>query len=77
MTQDVRTYFAACHALDASAGAIGTKLARGGIADMDALCALLEEYPDKLLAIRNIGPKSMAVIRSVCGDYRRRKDGYG
>ena len=70
MTQEVRSYFAACHALDASAGAIGTKLARGGIADMDALCALLEEYPDKLLAIRNIGPKSMAVIRGICEVYR-------
>ena len=75
--QNVREYFKNSPVAKEGGLAVGIQLARGGIADMDALCALLEEYPDKLLAIRNIGPKSMAVIRSVCEDYCRGKEGFG
>lgn len=69
MTQDVRTYFAGCPVLGKSAAATGVKLARGGVCDMDTLCRLLEREPEKLLSIRDIGPKSMALIQSVCKVY--------
>ncbi len=70
MTQDVRAYFAGCPVLGKSTAATGVKLARGGVDDMDALCDLLEHQPEKLLGIRNVGPKSMIVIRNVCEAYR-------
>ena len=49
---------------------IGTQLARSGIGNMDALCKLLEQEPEKLLGMRNIGPKSLEIIREVCAAYR-------
>ncbi len=42
---------------------------------MDTLCRLLEQEPEKLLDLRNIGPKGMAVIRKVCACYDRETGG--
>lgn len=49
----------------------GNQLARSGISDMDMLCEMLENTPEKLLGIRNIGPQSMATIQRVCTAFRR------
>lgn len=70
MAQEVRAYFAGCPVLGKSTAATGVKLARGGVDDMDALCDLLEHQPEKLLGIRNVGPKSMLLIEKVCAVYR-------
>lgn len=78
MTQKVREYFPKCSADNRRlANHTGTQLARGGIDDMDLLCELLEHDPDRVLGIRNIGPKSMGVIRSVCAAYRSERGGAG
>ena len=74
MTQDVRAYFAGCPVLGKSTAATGVKLARGGLSDMNTLCELLENQPERLLAIRNIGPKSMLLIETVCAAYRSERD---
>lgn len=72
MTRDVREYFKSCPVGDPRlAIQTGTQLARSGIVDMDALCALLSSEPQKLPGIRNIGPKSLALIYSVCEIYQR------
>lgn len=75
--QNVREYFKNSPVAKEGGLAVGTKLARGGIDDMDTLYTLLKDDPEKLLAIRNIGPKSLSVIRSVCEDYCRGKEGFG
>lgn len=74
MTQDVRQYFKA-HPEETPrlTERTGTQLARSGLREMDALCALLENEPEKLLDIRNIGPKSLLVIQRVCAAYRRER----
>lgn len=78
MTQKVREYFKKCPADNRRlANHTGTQLARGGIDDMALLCELLESDPDKILSIRNIGPKSMGVIRSACAAYRSERGGAG
>lgn len=78
MAQKVREYFQKCSADNRRlANQTGTQLARGGIDDMALLCELLESDPDRILSIRNIGPKSMEVIRSVCATYRRERGGAG
>ncbi len=71
MTQDVRQYFKS-HPADSPwlAERTGTQLARSGLRDMDTLCAMLEQEPEKIEQIRNIGPKSLLVIQSVCAAYR-------
>ena len=71
MTQDVRQYFKS-HPADSPwlAERTSFQLARSGLRDMDTLCAMLEQEPEKLLDIRNIGPKSLLVIQSVCAAYR-------
>lgn len=76
MTQDVRQYFKS-HPADNLwlAERTGTQLARSGLRDMDTLCAMLEQEPEKLLDIRNIGPKSLSVIQSVCAAYRSERGG--
>lgn len=63
MSRDLREYFKR-HSVagEKRAGYTGTQLTRGGISDMDALYRLLEQEPEKLLGLRNIGPKSMEVI---------------
>ena len=75
MTQDVRQYFKERSAdsphLDERTG---FQLARGGLSDMNTLCELLENQPERLLAIRNIGPKSMLLIETVCAAYRSERD---
>lgn len=71
MAQDVREYFKNCPSGGQRlAVQTATQLARGGVSDMDVLCRLLAHEPEKLLQIRNIGPKSLNVIRSVCAAYR-------
>ncbi len=70
MGRDVRRYFngyASNH--EKRARQVGTQLARGGVEDMDTLCDLLISEPESLLKIRNIGKKSMDVIRSACEMY--------
>lgn len=71
MKQDVRQYFKSYPA-DSPwlAERTGTQLARSGLRDMDTLCAMLEQEPEKLLDIRNIGPKSLLVIQHICAAYR-------
>lgn len=75
--QNVREYFKNSPVAKEGGLAVGIQLARGGIDDMDTLYTLLKDDPEKLLAIRNIGPKSLSVIRSVCEDYCRGKEGFG
>ncbi len=76
MEQDVRGYFSRF----ASSGDVrlarytGSQLARGGVENMEILCALLADSPEKLLKIRNIGVKSMAVIQRACERYLGEKD---
>ena len=48
---------------------------RGGVTDMDTLCKLLDERPEELLQIRNIGEKSIALTRAVCEAYRQERGG--
>lgn len=76
MEQDVREYFS--RFADSNnvclARYTGSQLARGGVGDMDALCALLADAPEKILGIRNIGAKSMAVIQSACERYLGERD---
>ena len=40
---------------------------------MDTLCALLEQNPNKLHVLRNIGPKSMEIIQEACTVYLGQK----
>ena len=75
MTQDVRQYFKGRSADNPwFAERTGTQLARGGIDDMALLCELLESDPNRILSIRNIGPKSMVVIEKVCERYHNERD---
>lgn len=72
MAQDVLEYFTSyLYGGKGNVVRVGTQLARGGITDMDVLCRLLEQEPTKVLAIRNIGEKSMALAQLVCNAYRR------
>lgn len=74
MPKDVREYFRKYTATGSKRAVYtGTQLARGGISDMDALCALLAQEPEKLLGLRNIGQKRMEVIREVCAAYRKER----
>jgi len=78
MAQDVREYFKVCPADNRRlANYTATQLARGGIDDMDILCELAEKQPEKILNIRNIGPKSMCIIRSVCTIYHKERHNDG
>ena len=71
MSQDIREYFRKCTVTGSKRTVYtGTQLARSGISDMDALCVLLEQEPEKLLGMRGIGPKSMEVIHEVCACYQ-------
>ena len=71
MPQDIREYFRKCTVTGSKRTVYtGTQLARSGISDMDALCALLEQEPEMLLGMRGIGPKSMEVIHEVCACYQ-------
>lgn len=78
MAPSVREYFKACptdnHRL---ANYTATQLARAGIENMTLLCDLVENQSEKLLNIRNIGPKSMLVIQMVCAAYRRERGDAG
>lgn len=70
MSQDVREYFKNCSMVaERRAVYTGTQLARGGVSDMDALCTLLLQEPEKLLGLRGIGQESMEVIREACAHY--------
>lgn len=53
---------------------IGKQLARGGITDMNKLCALLKYAPEQVAAIRNIGPHSMAIVEKVCAAFQQPRD---
>ncbi|MGI6176690.1 MAG: hypothetical protein ACOYJC_11160 [Christensenellales bacterium] len=79
METDVRRYFHSYMLLQKTTNSLLTRtasgLCRGGITDMDILCELLNKHPEKLLQIRNIGEKSLALSRAVCASYRRGKDG--
>lgn len=71
MTQDIRQYFRS-HPADSPwlSERTGFQLVRSGLRDMDTLCAMLEQEPEKIEQIRNIGPKSLMVIQRVCAAYR-------
>lgn len=71
MAQEVREYFKN-FSLGGQGRTVqtGNQLARGGIEDMDTLCTMLKHEPERLLKIRNIGPRSMAIVQSVCAAYR-------
>lgn len=70
MERNVRQYFSG---LAGESGRLarytGSQLARSGVSDMDALCTLLANTPEKILGIRNIGIKGMDVIQSACERY--------
>ena len=81
MPKDIREYFRKCTVTGSKRTVYtGTQLARSGISDMDALCALLEQEigrascreqePEMLLGMLGIGPKSMEVIHEVCACYQ-------
>ena len=74
MERDVRQYFSGLAGEKTRlAHYTGSQLARGGVTDMDTLCALLADTPEHILNIRNIGAKSMVVIQSACERYLDRK----
>lgn len=78
MTQDVRQYFKERSADSPHlAERTGVQLARSGLNDMDTLCTMLEQEPEKVEQIRNIGPKSMAVIQKVCVAYQSERGDAG
>lgn len=69
---DLLQYFKSCTLKDQKGViAVGTQLYRAGIADMELLCGLLEQSPEKVSALRNIGEKRLALARAVCSLYRR------
>lgn len=73
----VKEYFAACRGAypeqRAELQRISLALRREGIHTMDQLCALQRAGPDGLLAIRDIGEKSLALIARVCARYETGK----
>lgn len=75
MEKDVRRYFKDYLAWqggrDPGLTRTANQLHRGGISTMDTLCRLLEQEPDRVLQIRNIGAKSVELAREVCTAYRR------
>lgn len=78
MTQGVREYFKSCPADNRRlANYTGIQLARSGIDDMALLCELLESQPERIVCIRNIGPRSMSLIHRVCAAYRSERGGAG
>lgn len=78
MVQDVREYFKVCPADNRRlANHTATQLARGGIDDMAILCELVENQAERILNIRNIGPKSMDIINRVCATFRKEMGGAG
>lgn len=46
-----------------------TQLCRAGVVDMPSLCRLVGEGSHMLLGLRNIGLKSLTLIRAVCIDF--------
>lgn len=50
------------------------QLRRGGIMDMDSLCYLLKNEPHRIVKMRNIGDKALAVIETLCNEYHRGKE---
>lgn len=71
MNQDLRNYFKKyIQNTQRPVATIGTQLVRSGIDDMDTLCRMLENEPEKVRSIRNIGSKRMEIISSICADYR-------
>ena len=48
---------------------IAKELRRNGVKDMKSLCVLMEQNPEKVRSLRNIGDKSMDVIRDIIKSY--------
>ena len=73
----VKTYFAACEAAiperRGELRRIALALRRARIDTMEALCALQRAGPEKLLAIRSIGKKSLPLIAAVCARYEENR----
>lgn len=44
-------------------------LRRNGVETMEELCLLQRQEPKQLAAFRDVGTKSLALIRAVCADY--------
>lgn len=52
---------------------VAVQLCRAGVTDMNTLCELMADQPEKVRDIRNIGEKSMALIQTVCEAYRSKR----
>jgi len=50
----------------------GRQIYRAGITDMCMLCDILQNSPEKIKALRNIGEKSFELILEICRDYKKR-----
>lgn len=71
----VKQYFAACErafpAQRTHLRRLSLALCRGGVETMEALYALRQAQPEKLLEIRSVGAKSLPLIEKVCRRYER------
>lgn len=77
MSRDLRQYFHSVARKTSSSDSnfvrAANELCRAGITDMDSLCRLLNEEPAKIVAIRNIGAKSISLIKIICATYCRER----
>ena len=48
----------------------GRQIYRAGITDMCMLCSILQNSPEKIKNLRNIGEKSFELILEICKDYK-------
>lgn len=46
-------------------------LRRNGVEEMEELCQIMENYPEKLSSFRDVGTKSFGLIREVCFIYEQ------
>lgn len=74
MESDIRKYFALYCTRQGNPTPKATytafQIARGGVVDMEELCAALEQEPEKIRSLRGIGEKSLALAQTVCAAYR-------
>lgn len=73
----VKAYFTACEqafsAQRAQLRRLSLALCRGGVKNMEQLCAMQRAEPEKLLEIRSIGAKSLGLIAAVCARYEENR----
>lgn len=71
----IRKYFAACEPIfpqhRTQLRRLSLALCRGGMEQMDELCQIYAQTPERLMMIRSIGTKSLLLIEEVCRQYQK------